>query len=119
MARTGRRGIDRWTLVGLLLALGGAVRAGSLDPPGAPASTMKPLDQVEPRTAITALPITISAPGSYYLTQNLTASTGINITVSNVTIDLNGFALTGAATSGTGIRTSVSSLRNITIRNGT
>lgn len=47
-------------------------------------------------TAITALPYTITDPGLYYLTRNLT-STGSAITVhaNNVTIDLSGFCLTG------------------------
>ncbi len=69
---------------------------GPLTPPGAPAPTMKTLPQVEPRTAITnAGSFTISAPGSYYLTTNLTitAADGITITCSNVTLDLNGFAI--------------------------
>ena len=45
---------------------------GSLTPPGAPAATMKSLDQVEARTAITNTSslVIISQPGSYYLTQN-------------------------------------------------
>ncbi len=41
---------------------------GPLAPPGAPAPTFKTLQQVEPRTPISALPFTISQPGSYYLT---------------------------------------------------
>jgi hypothetical protein len=39
---------------------------GSLTPPpGAPAPTMKTLDQIEARTPISSAPFTISAPGSY------------------------------------------------------
>src|SRR6476619_6633553 len=74
---------------------------GSLVPPGAPAPTMKTLDQIEPRTAITSLPITISNPGSYYLTGNVTATadgTAITIAADNVTIDLNTFTLSGGNT---------------------
>src|SRR5947207_1497513 len=69
---------------------------GALTPPGAPAPTMKTLAQIEPRTPISVLPFTISTPGSYYFTGNLTATAdGVAITVSaeNVTIDLNGFTL--------------------------
>ncbi len=69
---------------------------GSLTPPGAPAPTMKSLDQVEARTAITnAGAVTISQAGSYYLTRNITVASGdaITITANNVTLDLNGFTI--------------------------
>lgn len=68
---------------------------GSLTPPGAPAATMKTLSQIEPRTPISTAPFTINAPGSYYLTQNISVTTGNAITVnaSNVTIDLNGYTI--------------------------
>ena len=51
--------------------------------------------------AATGFPYTIGASGSYRLTGNLTvpASTnGINVSVANVTIDLNGFSITGPLT---------------------
>jgi hypothetical protein len=69
---------------------------GSLTPPGAPAPTMKSLAQIEPRTAITNTgAVTISQPGSYYLTTNISVSSGDAITIStnNVTLDLNGFTI--------------------------
>lgn len=107
----------------LLLATATAALAqGPLAPPGAPAPTMKTLDQVEARTPIETLPYTISTSGSYYFTKNLqfTAASGnaITITTNNVTLDLNGFTL--SSTSGvTGIAISVNDdLNNIAIKNG-
>lgn len=76
---------------------------------------MKTLDQVEARTPVNAetcppngaaAVYVISRPGSYYLTQDLqgvASKSGIKITVSNVTLDLNGFAIVGAAGSRYGI----------------
>lgn len=98
---------------------------GPLTPPGAPAPTMKSLDEIhskvadvgERRTPISSLPFTISASGSYYLTGNLSVSSGDGITVStsNVTIDMNGFTLSGAA-SGNGI--ALSAGNDVRISNG-
>jgi parallel beta-helix repeat protein len=87
---------------------------GSLTPPGAPAPTMKTLDQVEARTIVNATNtpgdadnlFVISTPGSYYLTGNITGVSGKNgilITADNVTLDLNGFALIGVAGAKIGI----------------
>lgn len=119
-------------IAGLFLShLPHASAQGSLTPPGAPAPTMKTLDQVEPRTAIntTNTPgdadstYKITASGSYYLTGNLTGAPsriGIEITTSNVTIDLMGFELVGGVASPlTGIKSTVFNTRNITVRNGT
>lgn len=77
--------------------------AGTLTPPpGAPASTNKTLQEVEPRTPLanTIGTITINQPGSYYLTDNLVSldGIGINIQTSGVTLDLNGHTLNGFAT---------------------
>ncbi len=94
---------------------------GSLTPPGAPASTMKTLAQIEPRTPIATAPFTISQPGSYYLTTNLTVSSGdaITIAANNVTLDLNGFTIASTAASATGIAILLSGGRtNIAIYNG-
>lgn len=80
---------------------------GSLTPQGAPGPMMKTLQQVEPRVPISSLPYRISLPGSYYMTTNLTGSAGgtngITIATDNVTLDLNGFTLSGVPGSGHGI----------------
>ncbi len=80
---------------------------GTLTPPGPPAPTMKSLDQV----ASTGIAINatntpgdsadlyvISSPGAYYLTGNVNGVSGKNgilINATNVSLDLNGFALLG------------------------
>jgi hypothetical protein len=110
-----------------VLAAGTAVvvvQAGPLDPPAGPiASSYKTLAEVEPRTQISQLPFTITAPGSYYIAKDLrvTGTTGgLTIGASEVTIDLNGFALVGAgAAQGNVPGIGVSAGQNrITIRNG-
>ena len=83
-------------VVTLFMLAGREVFAGSLDPSGPPAPTMKTLNQVEPRIPISSLPYTITESGSYYVTSNLTSSIhGIVIDASGVTVDLMGFSLTG------------------------
>jgi hypothetical protein len=101
-----------------------AFAQGPLAPPGPPGPTMKTLDQIdaklEKRIPISGLPLTISTPGSYYVTGDLTGSqgnAGITINTDNVTIDLNGFTLIGVQFSFAGI--TGTSRKNITIRNGT
>ena len=96
--------------------------AGSLEPSAAPNSTMKTLDEVEPRIAISSLPYTITDPGSYYVTDNLTCPAnfhGITINADDVSIDLMGHTLTGQG-AGTSIYNGIytSSHKNIEIRNG-
>lgn len=110
-----------------------AAQGGSLTPPpGVPAPTMKSLDQVEARTPLVAGQpgvsidangtITISQPGSYYLTKNLTITTasahGIAIGSDDVTLDLNGFALICTTVNGGNAVSLTSNRRGITIRNG-
>ena len=86
---------------------------------------MRTLDQLdaklEKRTPITALPVNLSRPGSYYVVTNLTAaaSSGITISTNNVTVDLNGFTLFGPASGTSESAVTVTGTRtNITIRNG-
>lgn len=104
---------------------------GSLTPPGAPTPLMKTLDQVEARIPLVAGKpgvsinasgtITISQRGSYYLTDNLTISTagahGIVITASQVTLDLNGFALICTSVDG-GSAVQINNASNVHVCNG-
>lgn len=88
---------------------------------------MKSLDQIEPRTPlVSGAPgvsmsgsgsITVSQPGSYYLTGNHSVSSGVGISVSaaNVTLDLGGFTIDSNNSGTTAI---ISSQNNVIIRNG-
>ena len=95
---------------------------GPLNPPGPPAPTMKSLDELatkldqantkldqtnasaEKRVDVLTLPGSatashiISQPGSYFLGGNIIGGgkTAIEISASNVSLDLNGFVLDGA-----------------------
>ena len=96
---------------------------------------MKTLDQVEPRIPlITDSPgvsvhasggITISQSGSYYLTENLTVTTGDGITInaSEITLDLNGFTIRStkatAGYSGVKVNGSQVSIFNGHVKSGT
>lgn len=130
--------VDRRFLLGGLAGAAGVAalsrlaHAGPLTPPaGAVAPSGRTLDEVYNRIAPvgaadgrTPIPggaatFTISQPGSYVLTGNLTVSTAVNaiiINADNVDLDLNGFTVTGnpsanaVALSGT--------RRNVRIRNG-
>lgn len=98
-----------------------AFAQGSLTPPGAPAPTMKSLDQIEARTPIATAPFTISQSGSYYLTGNLTVTDGnaITIATSGVTLDLGGWTITSTAASATGSGVQLNGgLSDVTIFNG-
>ena len=114
-------------IAGCLAALGSSflLAQGPLTPPGAPAPTMKTLDQVEARKPIgpSTTSVTISSPGSYYLAGDIAVTgTGISITSGDVTLDLNGFTVRkSSGTGGAGIIVSGpadNSARNVTIRNG-
>jgi parallel beta helix pectate lyase-like protein len=106
-----------------------AVAQGNLTPPGAPAATMKSLDQVEARTPVDAAHspgsgnnvFVITNAGSYYLTGNISVSgankVGISINSDNVTLDLNGFSVDGNSTSYRGINVALLH-QNVVVRNG-
>ena len=112
-----------------ILLLPHAFGQGALTPPpGPPAPTMKSLDQVEPRIIVNATntpgdatnTFIISAPGSYFLTGNITGTpgkNGISIQANDVTLDLNGFALVGAANPLGGVNTP-GVVTNLCVRNG-
>ena len=115
-----------------LLAAGGLLYAGPLDPPAGPvAPTYKTLTEVEPRTAINATNtpgdatslFKITQRGSYYLTGNITGVVGkhgVEIVASGVTLDLNGFDLVGIPAMGAfdGVSVTVAGLTNIAVVNG-
>ncbi|HEX8878025.1 MAG TPA: right-handed parallel beta-helix repeat-containing protein [Phycisphaerales bacterium] len=116
------------------------VMAGPLSPPAGPVgASYKTLSEVEPRIAVnetntpgagTTAVYKITAPGSYYLTGNVTAvgsKNAIGIYANNVTLDLNGFTVEGLAGStsavilvaGDSTNPSVDPRGNVTIKNGT
>ncbi len=115
---------------GMMLAIGAAAVAGPLAPPAGPVgSTGKTLTEVEPRVAMSQATtpgdadsvMKITASGSYYLTQNITVpsgDSGILITASNVTLDLNGFRIIGQIGSLNGVRVT-GDRAGVQIRNGT
>jgi len=73
-------------------------------------------------TQIKSLPATISSPGFYYITRDLSCavgSHGITITADNVTLDLMGFSLVGPGGTGAYDGIHMEGRANVEIRNGT
>lgn len=115
--------LSKYTLWVLLFVCLGIASAGNLNPPSAPGSTMKTLDEVQPRTPIGQrdIPLTISTSGSYYLTENVTSTFSqgaILIAADNVTLDLCGFTVTGSGSSAN-YGVVMSGRTNIEVKNGT
>ncbi len=126
------KGGQLWGLVFVCISV---VSAGSLNPPGVPGSTMKTLDEVEPRIAINDEntpgdpnnTYIIAEPGSYYLTGNFTSNFkhGILIDADDVTIDLMGYRLWSSYSKPLGNNEDFDGIhiapdhKNIEIRNGT
>ena len=117
-------------LAAIAIIASGAPAGDTTPPPGPVASTMKTLDETEPRVAVNATNTpsfggslyAIDTPGSYYLTGNIDAPAGFSgvfIGASNVTLDLMGFTIdgtnAGAGESGVQGDGSVSA---IVVRNG-
>ena len=117
-----------------IFATAAAIAVAGILAPGAPAGDLAPppgpiasTDRVTlNHQAIGALPYTITEPGSYVLTSDLTdclecsdlPSHGILIDANNVTLDLNGFSIIGDRVSSIDGITIVGGRSNIVVKNG-
>ena len=106
----------------LVLVCGLVADAGDLNPPAGPVAST---GRFGPRTDVATLPGSASAarvisqPGSYYLSSNITGvsgKNGIEINAGGVSLDLNGFTLTGVAGSLDGVHCQD---KDISVINGT
>lgn len=106
-----------WTMATLTLFDAGAM-AGELTPPPGPIAAT---DATLLNEQWTTLPYTITQPGLYRLTSNLTGvagQPGIIVASSHVTIDLNGFALSGAGVGTHAIQPGNGGFQALTVMNG-
>ena len=120
MMKTGKNNLafTLFLLTPFLLVLSTS-HAGDLEPSAPPGSTMKTLDEVEPRIPISSLPITISTSGSYYVTGNLTSSGhGILVYADDVSIDLMGHTISGPDSTASYYGVYASDRDNISVANG-
>ncbi|MCF7848928.1 MAG: right-handed parallel beta-helix repeat-containing protein [Kiritimatiellales bacterium] len=127
-------------IFGVVCVAGVVFGQGGLTPPGAPAPTMKTLDEISAAIAGTAHAAgqvesridvetlagdgssrhLVVVPGSYYLSSNLVVSNmnAIAVGCSGVTLDLNGFSIMQLA-SGTGEGVNISAVASgVSVRNG-
>lgn len=118
-------------VVGAAICNGAALAGPITPPPGPVVSTHKTLTEVEPRVAINSTNTPgdadttpsfykITQSGSYYLTGNVplvNGKSGIEVTASGVTIDLNGFQISGFGGQ-VGINVTSTSAGRLTVRNG-
>lgn len=128
--------LERRALLGVagIGAIAALSKAGPLNPPaGAVSPTGRTTDEIYDKIpngidgripiAASSAPVTISAPGSYILTGNVSVAanlTGITVAADNVTLDLNGYSVIGVpgSTSGIGVILATSQ-RRFVLRNGT
>jgi hypothetical protein len=116
MTRT-KWGLTAFALAAMLLAL--TSRAGAVDGVVLVDQARALAGNVTPGDA-PGFPVTLSRAGSYRLSSNLTVPAGVNgieITEDNVTLDLNGFTITGSGASARGI-VAPAAQAGIAIRNG-
>jgi parallel beta-helix repeat protein len=111
--------------IALVASIAGVIYADPLDPPaGVPTNeaTQERLIYQPDGACPAGFPITLSAPGSYRLAQNITGCSGVNgieITADGVTLDMNGFTVTGPG--GAGVEGGIVSVSAAAfhVRNGT
>lgn len=113
-----------------LLVLGGVMLAGPLDPPAGPVvETDTALRSTDPRVPVgpETTPgdadsvFRIVEPGSYFLAGNITSAASryaVEISSSNVTLDLNGFEIVGVPGSFDGVRVTTPGVTGVAVENG-